>query len=114
MSAECKVQSAERRKDRRLRPARSRRALLFCLYFAFCILHFSFPAPALAGPTLEDVFKSTHNSETTTIDGRKMLGVAAAVAGFVILVVLLNNRQERKETPRTLNHSGKLLRELMK
>jgi hypothetical protein len=88
------------------------RILLFC--FAFCILHSAFPATARATPTQEEVFKSIQSNENDTIDGRKLLAVLAGGAGLVIIIVLINNRQQRRELPRTLNHQGKLLRELMK
>jgi hypothetical protein len=86
--------------------------LLFCS--VFCLLAFVCPRSAHAGPTQEDVFKSIQSNENDSIDGRKLVAVLAAIAGVVIIVVVLNNRQERKELPQTLNHSGKLLRELMK
>jgi hypothetical protein len=68
----------------------------------------------MANPTQEDVFKSIQNNEKDTIDGRKLLAVLAAGAGLAIIIVLINNRQQQRELPKTLNHQGKLLRELMK
>jgi hypothetical protein len=79
--------------------------------FAFCILQ---AAPVHAAASLEDISKSIQSSDHQSIDGRKLLAVLLAVGGVVILAVVINNRQERRELPRTLNHSGKLLRELMK
>ena len=43
-----------------------------------------------------------------------MLGVFAAATGGVILLVLLNNRQQLVDAPKVNNHQGKLMRELMK
>ncbi len=91
-----------------------RKMRLFFLYSAFCILTAGFPAPVRANPTQEDVFKSLQSNEKESIDGRKLLAVLAAGAGVVIIILLINNRQQEKELPRTLNHPGKLLRELMK
>jgi len=106
-NAECRMQNAERR-------ARTARRWIVLLYSAFCILISAFPRSANANPTQEDVFKSIQSSENDSIDGRKLAAVLAAGAGLVIIIVLINNRQQRQELPRTLNHSGKLLRELMK
>ncbi len=69
---------------------------------------------ARAAATPEEVFKSIQSNEKDNIDGRKLLGVLVAGTAVVILGVVINSRQQRRELPRTLNHQGKLLRELMK
>ena len=86
------------------------------MIFLFCSLFLVLTSalPARANPTQEDVFKSIQSHETDSIDGRKLLGILVAGVAVVIMVVLINNRQEQQELPRTLNHSGKLLRELMR
>jgi len=85
---------------------------LLALCSAFCILTSALPAHA--APSQEDVFKSISGNMDDKIDGRKVLGVCAAAAGLVILLVLINKRQQRQDLPTVTNHQGKLIRELMK
>jgi hypothetical protein len=70
--------------------------------------------PTHANPSQEDVFKSISGNMDDKIDGQKVLGVCAAAAGLIILLVLINKRQERQDLPKVTNHQGKLIRELMK
>jgi hypothetical protein len=88
----------------------SSRLLLLC--FAFFILASALTAHA--APTQEDVFKSISGNMDDKIDGQKVLGVCAAAAGLIILLVLINKRQQREDLPTVTNHQGKLIRELMK
>ena len=117
-NAECRMLNQDRQSTvlRGLRPvdACHHRFLRLLIYSAFCILTSAFPATAHANPTQEEVFKSLQNTEKETIDGRKLVAVLAAGAGVVILILLINNRMQEKVLPRTLNHPGKLVRELMK
>jgi hypothetical protein len=73
---------------------------------------------AHAAPTADDVFKSMQqqtSSHDDSMDGRKVLGFLAAIGGVIVLVVAINRvQQKRVEAPKTLNHQGKLVRELMK
>ena len=123
VSAECRVQSAESSMSPfpgGVKPRQSRgvtgakRLHLLFLYSAFCILTSALPASA--NPSQEDVFKSISSNVDNTMDGRKVFAFFVAVAGAVVMIVLINNRQQRVRVviPKSLNHESKLLRELMK
>lgn len=107
MNAECRMRNAERTSAARCAGAR-----LLLLTCAFCIL--TSAIPALASPTQEEVFKSINENVGESVDGTKVLAIAAAAAGITIILVLFNRRQTRQAVPTALNHQGKLLRELMK
>jgi hypothetical protein len=127
MNDECRMQDEERRRSLsdfgfspflrisgfgfRISFRRPAIGLLF-LCSAFCILTSALPAQA--NPTQEDVFKSISGNMNDKVDGQKVLGVCAAAAGLVILLVLINKRQLREDLPKVTNHQGKLIRELMK
>jgi hypothetical protein len=106
MNDECRVMNG--------RPAKRRVArLVYLILFSSFIIHLS-SFSALATPTQEDVFKSIQSNVNDQIDGRKMMAFFAGAAGVIIMIVLINNRQQRVERPKVLNHQTKLLRELMK
>ncbi len=71
-------------------------------------------ATAVAGPTQADVFRSIQNNVDHPIDGTKVLAVLAAVAGAVVLGVVVSRwKQHRKSaTRRAKNGPALLLREL--
>jgi hypothetical protein len=97
------------------RKSRARKHLpiwYFILCSAFCIHHSAFSARA--NPSMEDVSKSISSNMDEKVDGRKVIGFLAGFAGLVILMVLINNRQQRKEVPKVTNHQGRLMRELMR
>jgi hypothetical protein len=108
MNDACRMMSGRPK----LRNIRGGRILFFLLCSSFIIHHSSFPAQA--NPTQEDVFKSIQSNESDQMDGRKVFAFFVAAAGVVIMVLLINKRQQRVERPKTLNHQAKLLRELMK
>jgi hypothetical protein len=104
------MQSAERR-QRRAGGALPFWALL--LYSSFILHHSSLPARA--APTQDDVFKSIQsNVHSDPVDGSKVMGFLFAFAGVVVLVVAINKYQKPEAISKTLNHQGKLIRELMK
>ncbi len=71
--------------------------------------------PARAAPTQDDVFKSIQsNVHSDPVDGSKVMGFLFAFAGVVVLVVAINKYQKPEAISKTLNHQGKLIRELMK
>jgi hypothetical protein len=88
------------------------RTHLFFLSTIICVL--TAAVPARANPTQEDVFKSISSNVNDQVDGRKVIGFLAAFVGLVILMVLINSRQQRKEVPKVTNHQGRLMRELMR
>ena len=97
------------------RVAKTRGRRLPLLLFTFAICHLPFAMPASAAPTQEDVFKSINENVGSTVDGKKLLAILAAVGGVAIILVLVNRRQTtRPVVPQALNHQGKLLREVMK
>jgi hypothetical protein len=66
----------------------------------------------LAQPTQEEVFRSIHQNVGQTTDPRKFFAALLALAGVMVLLAVLSQRKKRQATPRTLNHHGKLLKEI--
>ena len=83
--------------------------------FAFLLLTFDL-SPASAAPTQEDVFRSiSDNVGPQTGKGGKGLAMLLCGAGGLILLVLLaGSRARRQAVPQPLNHTRKLMREVMK
>jgi hypothetical protein len=69
--------------------------------------------PARATPTQEEVFKSIQSNVGESTDPKTLLAILAVLAGIVLVLVMLSNRRKRVAQPRTLNHQGKLLREVL-
>jgi uncharacterized membrane protein YeaQ/YmgE (transglycosylase-associated protein family) len=68
-----------------------------------------------ANPTQEDVFKSiSDNMSEKSSDSGQFLAVMAAIAGAAVLVAVFSKRKERVVRPKTLNHQGKLLKEVIR
>ena len=68
-----------------------------------------------ANPTQEDVFKSiSDNMSNKSSDSGPFLAVMAAIAGAAILIALFSKRKDRVARPKTLNHQGKLLKEVIR
>lgn len=84
------------------------RRLIFILVICFCCV------PSFALPTDEDVFKQVQDNYSTPTDPKKFFAVVLAIVGIAVLAVVLSNRKQRKVVPKTLNHPGKLLKEVMK
>ena len=81
---------------------------IFCLSF---IVHAS---SLLATPTQEEVFKSINENVGEATDPGKFMALIFGAAGVVILLVLFSQRRKRDVSPRSLNHQGKLLKEVVK
>jgi hypothetical protein len=80
----------------------------FLLHLVLCIR-------ATATPTQEDVFKSiSENMSESPGSGHTMLAIALGGVALVMLLVLFNSRSKREATPKALNHSGKLLKEIIR
>jgi hypothetical protein len=67
---------------------------------------------ALGNPTQEDVFRSLNQNMNTPVDMSRAVPYLLAALGVIILVILFNYHRQRQNTPRSLNHPGKLSREL--
>ncbi len=68
----------------------------------------------LAETKIEDVFKSTGDSLNDSADTGKMLAFLLAIACLVIILTIFSRRQKRETSPKSLNHQGKLLREMVR
>ena len=91
------------------------RVTLWAVFFTFHVftLHV-LTAPALAQPTQEEVFKSIGDNVNQPIDSPRVIGVLAAIGGVVVLVVVVGHWKGREPKSRGLNHSGKLLKEVLR
>ena len=66
--------------------------------------------------TQEDVFKSIKEnvSDSGDMSGHMFMAILLGAAAILMLVTLINLRSKRSATPKALNHSGKLLKEISK
>ncbi len=69
-------------------------------------------ANCLAVPSQEEVFKSISDNVGQSGDSRLFMIFGCAIVGLIILLVLFNQRTKREVSPKTLNHQGKLLKEI--
>lgn len=67
-----------------------------------------------AKPTSEEVFRSFKENMSTDPTSGTLLPFILAGAALVILLAVIGNRQREKASPKAVNHSGKLLREVAK
>ncbi|QOV90292.1 hypothetical protein [Humisphaera borealis] len=67
-----------------------------------------------AGPSQEDVFRSIQDSVGGNTDAPDLLPYVAGAVGLLLLVVIVSQRRKRVVTTKSLNHQGKLLREIVK
>jgi hypothetical protein len=83
---------------------------ILALNFALCASSSALAAP----PTRrqEEVLRSINQSVGQPVDGTKVLASLLAILGVVVMIALLSQRQKRSVTPKTLNHPGKLLKEV--
>jgi hypothetical protein len=72
------------------------------------------PKIATANPTQEEVFKSINQNVGSTVDPTKALPYIIATLAGVALLVWLTKRSQQQTTPRVLNNTAKLLREISK
>lgn len=84
-----------------------RRLLLILIVCGSCL-------PSMALPTDEDVFKSVRDNYSEPTDPKKFIAVISVIVGGAVLCAVLSNRKKRQVIPKTLNHPGKLLKEVMK
>ena len=69
---------------------------------------------ARASPTQEEVFKSISENVGQKTDSSRFLAGAAAVVAAAILVAVFSKRKDRVEKPKSSNHPGKLLKEVVR
>ena len=84
------------------------------LSVAFCLLHTT--SPCLAAPSQQDVFKSIQQSvgEKTSFDFGPVILLAGGGGVILLVVVFLNHRANKPPAPKTVNHAGKLLKQIMR
>ena len=73
-------------------------------------------ASAMADPRIEDVFQSTQDAMESggDFDGRKVIAVVCGIVGLIVIIVVLNKFRSRDGGSKSLNHQGKLMRELQR
>jgi hypothetical protein len=62
----------------------------------------------------EDVFKSISKNVSGPGDPTVFYAAILTVAGLILLVVVVNALRKREWQPRSVNHQGKLLKEILK
>ncbi len=67
---------------------------------------------AFASPTQEEVFRSISENVGETGDPGKFLALLAAVGGLVVLLIVISRRKQESTTFKSLNHGGKLMKEV--
>ncbi|HEV7300918.1 MAG TPA: hypothetical protein VGN72_16240 [Tepidisphaeraceae bacterium] len=73
------------------------------------------PAPLLAQVKQEDVFRSINDSMTSQgSNGSSILLLVGGGVGVLLLLAFLSRRGENAPAVRSVNHAGKLLREVRK
>ena len=81
----------------------------------FNIITLNSLAPSVsAQPTQEEVFKSIGDTVNEPVDSSRALAVAAGIGGAVVLLVAVGQWRKREAKPKSLNHPGKLLKEVLR
>ncbi len=91
-----------------------RRRLLLALILGGLLAGGFYPVSAQAGPTLQDISKSFDHNVSQSPDSGKLLAIVLGAGGIICLLVLASQWAQRREKPRTLNHPGKLVREVQR
>jgi len=91
--------------------ARREKAIVRALIVG-ALLIMSAASAVQANPTQEDVFRSLNQNIDSPVDMSKAVPYLLAALGVIILVILFNYHRNRQNSPRSLNHAGKLTREL--
>lgn len=60
------------------------------------------------------MFKSIGESVSEPIDSSRALAVAAGIGGLIIFLVVIGHRRQRDPKAKSLNHPGKLLKEVLR
>lgn len=82
-----------------------KRFIPFCLAFCFASL-------GAGPPTQEDVFRSIQSNMKASGNSAITAAIVLTSVMFSLLLLLVAHRRQRQQTPQTLNHSGRLLREV--
>lgn len=69
---------------------------------------------ASAAPTQEDVLRSISDNVNESSGGGKVLAVFAGGAALILLLAILQQRKQREVRPRSVQHPGRLVKEVMK
>lgn len=78
-----------------------------------CLISFAFTALAAANPTQDEIFKSINKNVGSSTDLSALIPWVLGAVGIIIMAVLFNHRRQRVgPRNKTLNHQGKLLREI--
>lgn len=80
-----------------------------------CAFLIASATPALAQPTQEEVLRSISSSVSESqTSGVTLLLLFTAAVLLIVLLMVTQNRERRQAAPKTLNHGGKLLKEVSK
>ena len=111
-------------RSERTRRGNSRSIHLFSLraYVPTCLRAFvvafvaAFPSSLHAAPSQDDVFKKIQQSvgEKEEVDLGPVLWLAGGGGAVALLLYLLSHKKQKVAGAKSLNHGGKLLREVMK
>jgi hypothetical protein len=69
---------------------------------------------AFSEPTQEEVFRSIGESVNEPIDSTRVIAVLAAIGGVITLLVVVGHWRRRDTTKKSLDHPGKLLKEVLR
>ena len=86
--------------------------MIVALGSAFIIQHSSF---VFAAQSADDVLKNISDNVNDSVDPKKLLAFVFCAAAVIIAVALLSKREKKSVVnPKTLNHQGKLIKEIAK
>jgi hypothetical protein len=98
--------------ERDMQAANNVRRRLLLVAAGFWVLASSSSLPAQ--PTQEEVFKSIGDTVNEPLDTSRVVAVVAAIGGVVVLLVVVGQWRKRDPKSRSLDHPGKLLKEVMR
>jgi len=76
------------------------------------LMAMTFTRLAAAGPTQEDVFRSIQENIGSPGENHSAMPFLYLMLGLIGLIIVVHFRRQRKTEPGTLNHPGKLMKEL--
>ena len=86
------------------------RVVVIFTFHLFTFSHVSFADP----PTQEDVLRSIGKNVSESDDSGRVLGALAAIAGGIVLLVVVGQRRGREAGPKTLHSHPKLMKEVLR
>jgi hypothetical protein len=81
---------------------------------SFALIVAAAASAASAKPTQEEFFRSLTQNMTQEPDYQRLIPWAFAIAGVVVAIAYLSQRQKRQALPKPLNHQGKLVKEMIR